>query len=362
MMRVVVDIPDGLLAEVGEAVEVGSYEDTREFVSVALENQVELELSGTGSTGVMTIEDAVTAKKEESQQDETMPNESVLQSQASVDWLLQREDYDTVQTASPPEETRLDDGPLWGQYNRIFPVKLTVRVLANQLRKRLEDQPKDSDDDRRWISIKQFSESAADVGREYGLKIRQEDENNSRGQGEKLSAALPIGDDPEKSKERFQTHFVGYAEQGGDLTGAAPHLLFVNIPKDSPGVIGITDAGLEFAELWNPLIDGDVGSDQPLSSDEVAFYLQHVRENLSTEFDAMLLTAEAIREGDNRPDSLSSRVASLNNNWSDAQSSTVRSGLVSRMYELGLVKRERVGQRGIAYRLTNDGQEVLNHE
>jgi hypothetical protein len=362
MMKVVIDISDGLLERVGEAVNVGSYENTQEFVSVALENQVELELSSTADSEVMTIEEAIDVKKDGGQQDLLTPEKNITRSEASTDWLLQREDYDTVQTVNPPKKVRLDDGPLWGQYNRIFPVKLTVRALANQLRKRLEDQPQDGNDDHRWISLNHFSELAADIGREHGLKIKEADENNSRGQGEKLSAALPIGDDPEKSKERFQTHFVGHAEQGGDLTGAAPHLLLVNIPEDSPGYIGITDAGLEFAELWNPLIDGDVGANKSLSGDEVAFYLQHLREHLPTEFNAMVLTSEAIKEGDNRPESLSSRIASLNKDWSEAQASTVRSGLVSRMYELGLVERERVGQRGIAYRLTNEGQEVLVHE
>jgi hypothetical protein len=360
-MKVVVDIPRRLLDQIGETVDVRSYNDTREFVSVALENQVELELTGSTDAGVMTIEDAVAGGDSSSHQEEITPNSKLKQSDSSTDGLLQQGDYNNIPAVSSPKEARLDDGPLWGQYNRIFPVKLTVRALANQMRNLIEAGAEDGGD-KQWVSLKQFSESAAEVGREYGLKIQQEDEAHSRGQGEKLSAALPIGDNPEKSKERFQTHFVGYAEQGGDLTGAAPHLLFVNIPEDSPGMIGITEAGLEFAELWNPLLDGDLGADKPLSNDEATFYLKHVKDQLPTEYEAMALTAEAIEDGDNRPDSLSARVASLNNDWSEAQANTIRSGLVSRMYELGLVQRERVGQRGVAYRLTNEEQEVFNHE
>lgn len=360
-MKVVVDVPRRLLDQVEEAVDVGSYMHTREFVSVALENQVELELTGSTDPGVMTIEEAVAGEDTSNHQGEITPNCKVKQSDPSIGGLLQQGDYDSIPEVPSPKEARLDDGPLWGQYNRVFPVKLTVRALANQMGNLIETGTENGGD-KQLISLKQFSESAADLGREYGLKIQQEDEGHSRGQGEKLSAALPIGDNPEKSKERFQTHFVGYAEQGGDLTGAAPHLLFVNIPEESPGMIGITEAGLEFAELWNPLLDGDLGSDKPLSNDEVTFYLQHVKDHLPTEYEAMALTAESIEDGDNRPDSLSIRVASLNNNWSEAQASTVRSGLVSRMYELGLVQRERVGQRGVAYRLTDKGQEVFNCE
>ena len=189
---------------------------------------------------------------------------------------------------------------------------------------------------------------------------KKTDKNESRGRGEKLSAALPVGDDPAKSKKRFRTHFVGYAEQHGGLTGAAPHLLFVNVPVDSPGVIGITETGLEFASLWNPLLDGGASSDRSLSDDEADFYIRHVQEHLDAEFDAMLFIAESIVQEDNRPDSLSSQVASLNDDWSDSQASTVRSGIVGRMHELGLVERERVGQRGIVYKLTEEGQTLLS--
>lgn len=361
-MKVVVDIPESLLDELRDAVSRGEYEDAREFVTVALGNQVELERSGGRSENVMTLDEAL--GEDADPRPDGNPQATVTDAVSSGGpGALSRADYDAVSTVPQPDFDRLDAGPLWGQYNRIFPVKLAVRVLANELRNQAVHATSQVDgSEEEWVSLDRFGSIAGDLAREYGLKIQQADKQQARGRGEKLSAALPVGNDPEKSKERFRTHFIGHTDQSGDLTGAAPHLLFVNIPGDSPGLIGITEVGLRFADLWNPLIDGGANADQPLAADEIAFYLEHVENRLSNEFEAMQFTARAIADGYDRPDSLTDRVATLNDNWSDSQASTVRSGLVSRMYELGLVERERVGQRGIAYVLTEDGTTLITND
>jgi energy-coupling factor transporter ATP-binding protein EcfA2 len=122
----------------------------------------------------------------------------------------------------------------------------------------------------------------------------------------------------------------------------------------------ITDAGLAFAELYNPLLDDGPDADEPLSAEERSFYLDHAKENLDDEYAAMVKTAQAVNEGNNRPTSLTEHIAELNTDWSQSQADTMRSGLVSRMYELGLISRERVGQRGIAYNLTETGESLLD--
>lgn len=357
-MKVVVDIPDSLIDQVREAVQHGEYEDAREFATVALENQVELEFESGDSGDLMTLEQAIETESEKTRTDEGPVVAASSANGIYGPYALNRHEYDAVTTVPTPDPSRLDGGPLWGQYNRIFPVKLALRVLANELRNQAthaDSQIAGTGDE--LVSLERFRQRVSDIAREYGLKVQQADQKKSRGRGTQLSAALPVGDDPKKSKGRFQVHFIGDTDQQGDLKGAAPQLRFVNIPEGSPRFIGITKAGLEFAEMWNPLIDGGASSDDPLTEDEAAFYLQHVQEHIPDEYNAMQLVASAITEGDNRPDSLSARVAVLNEDWSEEQASTVRSGLVSRMYELGLLRRERVGQRGIAYKLTNDGHD-----
>lgn len=351
------------------AVETGDYEDPQEFLRVALENQIELEVAT--SQEAKTLEEALASV-------DTDTHESVLYEEQATDLqqgsgrpskprtdgtvgklgvdesslALDRRQYGKLPTVSPPDESRLDDGPLWGQYNRIFPVKLVVRGLANEFLKAHEK----NDGDVSWLALPRVHRRIAAVARDIGTDIAAQDELEGRTRGEKLSTGLPIGDDEEKSKDRFQTHFVGRVEHGDELTGAPPHLSLVDIASGSPQKIGLTDAGREFASLRNPLLDRGTEADQPLSREERRFYISHVREVRADEYTAMKKVAKAIAEGDDRPGALTERVAYINPEWSNSQAQTIRSGLTSRMFELGLLDRHRVGQRGIAYELTNEGE------
>lgn len=354
-VKIVVDIPDGFVGRVKETVESGGYENAQEFVTTAIENQVELEESG--EKGFKTLDEAFAECN-----DGTSARSVVHETETGdleTDGLGQRE-YDTVPTVSPPGEENLTSGPLWGQYNKIFPAKLVVRRLANVIQEQNEDGTSTPQDGIVWIDLEQFREETGQLARNYGLQIKEFDEKRSRGRGEKLSAGLPTGEDTEKSIGRFQTHFVGRSKQDGSLTGAAPSLLYVQISDDDVGRIGITEAGLEFAELYNPLLDVGPEADESLSTDEREFYLEHVRKELPAEYEAMITAAEAIDEGNNRPDTLTDQIAQLRGNWSESKANTMRSGIVSRMHELGLIGRERVGQRGIAYTLTETGERLFS--
>lgn len=354
-MKLVVDLSETLIGRVKQAVDEGGYENAREFVTTAIENQLELEESS--EEQFKTLDEAINAIGEEdavgSEEPEHPPSD------IGTDGLGQRK-YDTVPTVAPPSEGRLDSGPLWGQYNRIFPVKLVVRRLANVIQDQNEDGTSTPHDSIQWIDFDQFRKETAKLARNYGLQVKQYDEEKSRGRGEKLSAGLPTSESLQKSIERFQTHFIGKSRRDGNLGGAAPHLLFVDITNKDVSRIGITEAGLEFAELYSPLLDKGSDADDPLSNDERTFYIDHVRKELSAEFNAMVDLAEAIENGIDRPDSLTEQVAQMDDSWSESQASTIRSGLVSRMHELGLVTRERIGQRSIAYQLTSEGKDFID--
>jgi len=116
---------------------------------------------------------------------------------------------------------------------------------------------------------------------------------------------------------------------------------------------------MAFAILPNPILDGGVDALESLSAEERQLYLEHVHQALPREYQAMARVAAAISEGSDRPEAVSMAVAKLNPGWSATQVNTMRSGLVSRMSELGLVDRTRVGERGVAYRLTPRGVELV---
>jgi Arc/MetJ-type ribon-helix-helix transcriptional regulator len=355
-MKIVVDVPDPLISRIKRAVDEGGYESARDFVTTAMENQLELEESG--EEQFKTLNEAISEAPsvEEDSPDAGEEHDDLVH----TDGLGQRE-YDSVPTVSPPSDEQLASGPLWGQYNRVFPVKLVVRRLANIVQKQNTDETSTPRDTLEWIEFDRFAEETAQLARNFGLQVKEHDREASRGRGEKLSAGLPTGEDAEKSIERFKTHFVGSSKRGGRLGGAAPHLLFVDITEEDVGRIGITETGLEFAQLYNPLLDNSPDADTALSTDERTFYVDHVQNELEDEFDAMLEIVGAIEDGVNRPDGLTDRVSEMNDDWSDSQASTIRSGLVSRMHELGLMHRERVGQRGVAYKLTSEGKDFLEN-
>lgn len=366
-MKVVIEVPDSLVGRMKRVVAAEGYDEPRDFIRTAIENQ--LEHDETDSSEVKTLEEAfsvVDPDGDDANQVETNGDtEQVAQStEQHVDEAISisrnhdpnlsmtRRQYDTLSTVEAPNESRLDDGPLWGQYNRIFPVKLVIRGLANDL----VDASRSKDEDEGWVALPSFRRRVADVAREIGMGVASYDEQVGRTRGEKLAAGLPTGDDAEKSMDRFQTHFVGRVEHGDELTGAPPHLSLVNIINGNPQKIGLTDAGQKFASLHNPLLDEGVDADQALSREERRFYVTHVRDVRVDEYAAMQKVVQAITEGDDRPGALTERVAYIDPEWSNSQAQTIRSGLTSRMYELGLLARRRVGQRGIAYELTADGE------
>lgn len=366
-MRVAIDVPESLVENIRQAVDQGDYRDSREFVRVAIENQLQRE--GIDKSNVKTLSEAIeevgNSKSEISDNETELPNKKLdehnksEESGAKVPSLPDQSNahiglrqYDSVKTISPPNTERLDDGPLWGQYNRLFPIKLTVRVLANKL----VGQNKSTD----WLDFSPFQNQVGKVARTVGNQIETYDEQFGRKRGEKLSTGLPTGDEVEKSTDRFQTHFVGRIEHDDMLSGASPNLKFIDITQNDRRKIGLTESGKDFAALQNPLLDTGFDAEYSLTEEECQFYLSHVREARPEEHEAMLKISQAIEEGDNRPSVLTERVAFLNTSWSNSKANTIRSGLTSRMYELGLVNRGRVGQRGIAYELTSLGETFLN--
>ena len=362
VMKLVVDLPDELVGRIRDVVENGGYDNPREFVETAIENQLELE-EGSESEGFKTLDQAIREydRAEPGSEDtggspepgsESRPNRS---SESTPEYDIERRSYQEIVPIDPPSLDRVEDGPLWGQYNRLLPVKFVLRRLANTL----DDQADPGDDLLTVIEHGSFSPAVARDARTFGKRLEKADEKKSRGRGEKLAAGFPTGKKTEKSLDRFESHFVGYSDRNGNLTGAPAALLFVDITASKPSEIGITEAGLDFAELMNPVLDETIEADEPLYPEERGFYLEHIAERLPAELEAMVCTAQAIQSGHNRPTSLTEQVAELNSDWSQAQASTNRSGLVSRMYELSLVDRFRVGQRGIGYELTKEGNEFL---
>jgi len=340
-MRLIVDIPAEILKKIRNLITEGRYSGFEDFIIAALHNQINLEaIEEYGELSALLQKRPGLL--------ESRPNQPLISPIREDLTMLHPNGYYDVTTTDMPSSDILHDGPLWGQYNRIFPVKLALRALANSLK---GNGP--------YIPLDQFQEKAASLARRIGFELRDVDKAKSRSRGEKLSTGLPVGENAFKSKARFKNQFIGYIDRTGHLVGSPAKLRFVSLVNDGEAKIGVTKLGLDFAKLRNPVIDEDRTSESALSDEEIEFYLHHVFAHVSDEAKTMLLILKSIEKGDNRPEKMTEVVSSLNGNWTNAQANTVRSGLISRMHELGLISRKKLGVREVAYELASRGKRLL---
>jgi len=331
-MKMIVDVPGGFLDRIKELVQIGHYSSIEEFLELAIMNQIKLEA------------------------DTNIINNRILLSpfnqQTNIihfDKKLQlKEKYD-IEEIMAPEDDEIEGNLLWGQYNRLLPVKFVVRYLANYL-----------NENKKLANLDEFSEEASEHARRFGLQLLDVDKTKKRIKGEKISTAFPIGNDPYKSKLRFKNHFVGYMDTSGKIIGAPAQLKFIKIINDGSKKIGLTKFGAEFAKILNPVLDENIENENPFSADEIEFYITHLKNNLINEYGAIIFLLNQIKNGITRPNELTEKVILYDDNITKSQADIMRGGLVSRMSELGLINSIRVGMRGISYELAPHGMTLIN--
>lgn len=336
-MKYVLDIPPELVDAINLHIRSGRYRSPHDFMIVAIQNQLNTESREEGWAGLGTQESPFT----DSSAFET-PMTSAIQ-------LLQLcPDLAKVKTVP------LSDFPrhnyLWGQYNRIFPVKIVTRVAANLARINGSEH----------FPLAELHEKSAQIARDLGKTIERAEKSMGRKRGTIISAGLPIGKGPgaDKAKLRFKSQFVGYMAKD-KIEGAAPALKFIDLCKGEKNSVlaGITDFGLKFASLPNPVIDSQDYS-TPFSSEEVNFLLGHIVSEIPEEAKLIRLILSGIKEGTTTPEGLNERTKSFNPKWKKSEPVTMRAGVVSRISELGLLDRKKDGVK-VTYELTKLGEEYL---
>jgi len=348
-MKYVIDIPKSLIDKVRYILAKGEYDNLSDLIITALENQIILE------EGEMIQEDLFSTVVK-------VPKVGLLETDSKkakhdfFKWVTM-ENYDNIKTFPMPEITVLEypnttynDNWLWGQVNRVFPVKVGLRILGNM-------QQKNSD----YIPLRDFQEQAAELARGFGLQIQRIDAELKRKRNEKFSTALPIGRKEDKAIQRYISHFLATKRAGGILDGAMSRLKFVNIQKknESPNMIGITEEGLQFMKLRNPLLDESLYSDKTLSEEEADFYIEHVIKNVPEELNPIYQILSIIHKGISSVSGIDIELKEIKNEWTDVMVATQRSGSLGRMIELGLLTKLKDGIK-VAYTLTGKGKELIN--
>jgi hypothetical protein len=333
-MRYIIDLSPALAEGVNEKVQLGKYKSPQEFIVTSIQNQLyiesqELEIAPT--TDSSTLSTSATTAPASQMKTVAIPN------------LLSR-DIEGVKTVKLGALER--PSSLWGQYNRLFPVKIVTRVAANLAKQY----------DTNYLALWELQDKAAEMARDLGKVIERKDRQLGKKRGTIMSAGLPVGRD--KATLRFKSQFVGYVT-GTKIEGAAPTLKLLDMISDEKNAVrvGLTQAGAKFASLVNPVIDAHDFS-TPLSNEEIDFLLDHIASEVPGEAKLIQLILNNVKKGIATPEKLNDKVKALHPDRSTNENVMMRAGVVSRICELGLLDRDKDGVK-VTYVLTDKGEKYL---
>jgi hypothetical protein len=335
-MRYLVDLSISEVQKIKLLIDSGKYEDVQNFILTAVENQLYLEKQPIEH---LPPEPHMSQHfKEDSSSSQNLLSTGPLEIEMS-----------DIVLAQEPNPEMLSSDILWALYNRILPMKITLRVLLSILK------AKPSGDG--YVDLATVADAAVEAAKKLNFALSRIDKKSHRMPGEKLSAGLPGAGD--RSSERFKFYFVGTINSRGRIEGGPATLRFVNIKRDNVGQpkIGITESGFRFAVMENPVLDKSEYS-CPFSDEEGAFYFQHISEKLPMEYKLAVNILKAIKEGNAKPNELTRVVLEAKSELSNKEAEAIRSSAVSRLSEFGLLARTRKGLN-VTYSLCEKASALL---
>jgi len=125
-------------------------------------------------------------------------------------------------------------------------------------------------------------------------------------------------------------------------------------------MIGITESGLKFSSIINPVLDNN-DFDMSLNEEESLFYINHIKENVKGEYAAIQWMLEKIKSEKNTRELLNIEIEKTYGKvWkaTDAVINTQRAGITARMFELGLIEKEKDGIR-VKYEVSENGEKLF---
>lgn len=340
-MKIIIELSKDMEQKISELIRGESFKNFNHFIEVACRNQLMAEGG----------EVAWATPVPHSESEDLAETETYHLHKAHK--LIELPSHEVVTSASIDETSvAFSDQPLWGQYYRFLPMIAGLRVLTNLC----SHGP---------VEIKVFHEAAARAARRFRLHLENLDRHNDKKVGEKLATSFPTG--KKASLKRYTSQFlVDVRSTDGRMVGLMARLLFASVEIENATYRVVpTPAGLEFAMLFNPVIDGN-DPRQPLSDEESRFLLKHICRDVEVECSHMLRLLESLRDGPSGGEDLNDRMRTYysafqrdGSKWSDAMVNTMRSGVTSRLSEVGLVTRTHP-KRGSPLMLTQMGTEWLD--
>lgn len=262
----------------------------------------------------------------------------------------------SVKTTSIPvneqeKETFTLDRWLFGQYNKLLPLKANCRALLRVA----AENPK-------GVRLEEIAGQLSEAASILGDYLANHDSRYQITRDDALATAFPHSSpDAEKSRARYANQFVGSVNSQGILSGLLCNYRLVALAPGMNAYLMLTDPAIQFARLENPVLDGrQTDPAQKFSPEEAAFLLDHIRAHVLVEAFAFRTLIQAIAEGAITPDKLDEALrvhvpAETNRSLSPSFLTSQRSGALSRMADLGLIARERKGVR-VSYTITPEGE------
>ena len=243
---------------------------------------------------------------------------------------------------------------LWGQFNRFLPIKFTLRVLARLI---LESGNGEKES---WTSLDEWFAEVWGTASTVRKDLGEIDFAQNTPRGEQLTSGFPTNTD--KSINRFVKHFCADVYRDGKIVGFPSHLGLIKGSTDRNNV-SLTDAGLEYVMLDNPILDGPLPYDSTMSVEEVRFMVNRIQSHLPSTWEFMIFLLNSVNNGFCTPDQLSEAIGTnygygSQNNWNSAQISTYRTGTIGLLADMSLIERKRDGRR-VSYSLTKNGEREL---
>lgn len=244
---------------------------------------------------------------------------------------------------------------MFGQYNKLLPAKASCRALANLTAR-----------SGKGVALLEAAELISREATVLGRTLAHYDKRNRASRGNALATAFPtsVKDDAEKSRLRYAHQFVATVNKQGQVSGLLIDLKLVNSGSGKLNRLSLTEAGKQFALLENPAIDAlEPQGGLRLSSEEVSFLLDHIASRVPVEDFAYRCILAAVSDGANTPSKIDQALrrhisAGKEGSLSESFLASQRSGAISRMEDLRLIVRERVGVR-VSYALTEAGQRYM---
>ena len=188
-MKFIIDIPESLGKKIFGVIEKHKYPDISTFFVISAENQLLLEGSEEGILDKDKLNHLLGYGKNQQRKKTQKASLDVTLHMNGLDFdllsglALEPPSFEQVNWSGAEKE---EDLWLWGQYNRILPVKVAARLLAIAENKA-----------NKLLLFPEWRKEAAVYARQVGMNILQQDELLGHRRDEKLSTAFPVGKEKE---------------------------------------------------------------------------------------------------------------------------------------------------------------------